>query len=276
MKIARIYNNNVILARDMSGNEVVVIGKGLAFNKKVGDSVDKTRTEKIFTLQSKNVQSKLAEMMQDMPSVYLEISDEIVKMIRKNSDLQLNEDIYLTLTDHISVSLRREKEGIVCTNPLLPEIRQFYVKEFHLAEQAVDIIENYMHVRISEDEIGFITLHIVNSSMNQQMHMTMQSTRMISAILEIISSFFQREFDPKSAIYRRLLRHLQIFTRKLLSNTGIQENETYFYNWGRKEHGQVYECVRRIEKYVEQTTGKSITKGEQGYLILHIVNLIYS
>ncbi len=76
MKIARIYNNNVILARDMSGNEVVVIGKGLAFNKKVGDSVDKTRTEKIFTLQSKNVQSKLAEMMQDMPSVYLEISCE--------------------------------------------------------------------------------------------------------------------------------------------------------------------------------------------------------
>ena len=276
MKIARIYNNNVVLAQDMNKNEVVVIGKGLAFNKKVGASVDEALIEKIFTLQSKNVQSKLAEMMQDMSSVYLEISEEIVKMIRENSELQLNEDIYLTLTDHISVSLRREKEGVICTNPLLPEIRQFYATEFHLAEQAVNIIERYMHVQISEDEIGFITLHIVNASMNQQMHMTMQSTRMISAVLDIICSFFHREFDPDSAIYRRLLRHLQFFTRKLLNHTGIQENETYFYNWGRKEHEQVYECVCRIEEYVKETTGQSITKGEQGYLILHIVNLIYS
>lgn len=276
MEIVRIYNNNVIVTYDEDYVEAIAIGKGIGFQKKIGDIVELEAVEKIFTLKDKNIQSKLEELLLDMPSIYLEISEEIVKMIVENSVLQLNEDIYLTLTDHISVSLKREKEGVICNNPLLPEIKQFYKTEFELAQKASQVVEKYMNVKISEDEIGFITMHIVNASMNQQMQVTMKATRMVSGILGIVENFFGKKFDEKSTAYLRFVRHLQFFTRRLLNTEKSQESETYFYKWGKKEHTDVYKCVKEIGKYVENNMGRSITKGEKGYLILHIVNIVYS
>ena len=61
-----------------------------------------------------------------------------------------------------------EKNHIVCENPLLLEIKQFYKKEFALSRKAAQIIHNHMDIWISEEEMGFITLHIVNASMKQR------------------------------------------------------------------------------------------------------------
>ena len=167
MKIERIYNNNVILAHDDKNEEIIAIGKGLAFGRHVGDTIEKDRIEKLFILRDKSIQSKLQAILSDIPSVYLEIVEELIQEIHATSNLTLNESIYLTLTDHISVSLEREKQGILCRNPLLPEIKQFYPQEYRLARLAVGIIRRYLQVTISDDEVGFITLHIVNASVNQ-------------------------------------------------------------------------------------------------------------
>ena len=61
---------------------MIVIGKGLVFQKHAGDLVDETRVEKCFTLQNPRVMTKLEQLIKDMPSIYLSISEEIVEMIR--------------------------------------------------------------------------------------------------------------------------------------------------------------------------------------------------
>ena len=52
MEIIRIYNNNVAVVRGTDGKEMIVIGKGLVFQKRAGDLVDESRIEKRFTLQN--------------------------------------------------------------------------------------------------------------------------------------------------------------------------------------------------------------------------------
>lgn len=131
MEIIRIYNNNVAVVRGDDGKEMIVIGKGLVFQKHAGDLVDETRVEKCFTLQNPRVMTKLEQLIKDMPSIYLSISEEIVEMIRSESDLKLSENIYITLTDHISMSLEREKKGVILGNPFLIEIKQFYKKNLN-------------------------------------------------------------------------------------------------------------------------------------------------
>ena len=49
MKIKRIYNNNVVVSNDMSGKEIIIIGRGIAFQKKVGEEIDQVKVEKIFS-----------------------------------------------------------------------------------------------------------------------------------------------------------------------------------------------------------------------------------
>ena len=43
-------NNNVVSAYNDNGKEIVVVGKGIGFQKKIGDSVKQELVEKVFLL----------------------------------------------------------------------------------------------------------------------------------------------------------------------------------------------------------------------------------
>ena len=273
MEIIRIYNNNVAVVRGDDGKEMIVIGKGLVFQKHAGDLVDETRVEKCFTLQNPRVMTKLEQLIKDMPSIYLSISEEIVEMIRSESDLKLSENIYITLTDHISMSLEREKKGVILGNPFLIEIKQFYKKEFKLAEKAADIIKKHLGLNISEDEIGTITLHIVNASMNQNLENTVKATRMIQDILNIVQECSECRFDEESLAYSRFVRHLQFLAKNLLEKRSKSERDDFMFKITRLRFPEAAACVRRIKAHLEEAFGVSISEAEQGFLIYHIVNL---
>ena len=51
MQIEKILNNNVVQALD-NNVEYIVMGKGLGFQKKVGDLVDKEKIEKTLIVKS--------------------------------------------------------------------------------------------------------------------------------------------------------------------------------------------------------------------------------
>ena len=273
MEIIRIYNNNVAVVRGDDGKEMIVIGKGLVFQKHAGDLVYETGVEKCFTLQNPRVMTKLEQLIKDMPSIYLSISEEIVEMIRSESDLKLSENIYITLTDHISMSLEREKKGVILGNPFLIEIKQFYKKEFKLAEKAADIIKKHLGLDISEDEIGTITLHIVNASMNQNLENTVKATRMIQDILNIVQECSECRFDEESLAYSRFVRHLQFLAKNLLEKRSKSERDDFMFKITRLRFPEAAACVRRIKAHLEEAFGVSISEAEQGFLIYHIVNL---
>lgn len=273
MEIVRIYNNNVAVTHDGEGQEMIVIGKGLAFQKKPGDRVEAEKVEKLFILQDQGVMGRLGQLLKDMPSIYLEISEDIVRMLETEMGRKLNESIYLTLTDHISLSLERERQGVVCENPLLPDIRQFYKREFALGKEAAGIIERRTGVKISDHETGFITLHIVNASMDQQFHVTMEATRMIPDILSVVEAHFGIVMDGESVGYHRFVRHLQFFIRGVLEPVEQKNTASYFYKMGRTQFPDAYACVRKINEYVKTKTGKEATREEQGYLMYHIANI---
>ena len=119
MEILRVYNNNVAAVLVDGGAEMIVSGKGICFQKKKGDIISEDKVEKRFILQDKQVISRVEELLQNISVIYLDIADEIVKMIKESSDLELSENIYITLIDHISLFMEREKKNITFKNPLL-------------------------------------------------------------------------------------------------------------------------------------------------------------
>ena len=48
MRLKRIYNNNVVMVENQKGEEMIVIGKGLAFGKKPVSSLKKTGLKKFL------------------------------------------------------------------------------------------------------------------------------------------------------------------------------------------------------------------------------------
>lgn len=88
------------------------MGRGIAFQKRRGDEVDESQIEKIFVTENKSVNEKLLALVNDIPVKYLEISEEIIKYAEDRLDTKLNENIYLTLTDHISFAINRYENNL--------------------------------------------------------------------------------------------------------------------------------------------------------------------
>lgn len=274
MIIEKVYNNNIASAFDESGREIIVSGRGICFQKQIGDEIDESVIDKRFVLEDTKVFSKLDELLGKIPDIYLTIAEEIVQMIRKECELELSENIYITLMDHISLSLEREKKGIIFENPLLMDIRQIYKREYELEKKARKIIEHYLGIRVSDHEVGSIALHIVNASMNQQFSITMRAPKLIQTILEIIRVHFQMEFDETSFHYERFLRHLQFFVKRILDDRECQESDTFLYQLCRERYPDVLACVRKITLFIEVNYHKKVSQAEAGFIAYHIINVV--
>ncbi|MDX5618767.1 CAT RNA binding domain-containing protein, partial [Clostridioides difficile] len=59
MVIKKVFNNNVVFAIDNSGQEVILMGKGIGFNKFTKDLVEIDKIEKKFIFNSEESLSEL-------------------------------------------------------------------------------------------------------------------------------------------------------------------------------------------------------------------------
>ena len=275
MVITRIYNNSCASVTDDDGQDMIVTGRGVVFGKKAGDTLDEALVEKQYRLSDPGLSSRLGTILSSISQadVYLSISEEILSMIRSQG-YPVKESLLLTLTDHISTSLEREQTGVVLANPLLPDIRQLYHKQYQLARQAAQIIAQRTGITVSPDEIGFITLHIVTASTDGRFDDLLEITHIIQKILTVIESTFKVHLNENSLRYERFIRHLQFFARRILDPASEQETNLLMYNMGRLEFPDAFLCVKDIARMIERDYHRKVSDAEQGYLIYHIMNVI--
>jgi len=67
MKIRKILNNNLVLARDEQGNEVIVKGRGIGFYKKRGDLIEESIIEKIFITDNQKNSKEMQNFLMSIP-----------------------------------------------------------------------------------------------------------------------------------------------------------------------------------------------------------------
>ena len=228
--IKRVFNNNVAMVTSDDGSELIVIGRGLCFGRHAGDAIDEASIEKTYALQKGTSQDsrtidRLAHLLESIPTVNLMIAEDIVQMLRRELNVDINDKILIALADHISLALERERKGVSCENPLLLEIQQFYRKEYALAGRALQIIKEYMGIQMSEEEQGFITLHIVNATMPQRSDRLIVSVQLVRDVLAIVSKRYATTLDDTSLPYERFVRHLQFFAQRALEQRIIEKIE---------------------------------------------------
>ena len=85
MIINKVLNNNVVTIISENSEEAVVMGRGIAFQKKKGDEIDESKIEKIFVLENKSINEKLLTLVNDIPAKYLEVAENIIKYRENNS-----------------------------------------------------------------------------------------------------------------------------------------------------------------------------------------------
>ncbi|BBU38329.1 hypothetical protein APP_06210 [Aeribacillus pallidus] len=202
MKIAKVINNNVISVIQ-DDQELVIMGRGIAFKKRPGDEVDEDRIEKIFKLENQDMASKFKSLLYEVPMEYVKVTEEMIQYAKNKLGKKLNDIIYISLTDHINFAIERQKQGIKIVNPLLWEIKRIYKDEFQIALEALKMIKDKLAIELPEDEAGFIAMHFVNAELNEEMTDVANMTKIIQDILNIVKYHFKIELDEDSLNYCR-------------------------------------------------------------------------
>ncbi|WP_111937223.1 BglG family transcription antiterminator LicT [Clostridium paraputrificum] len=273
MKIIRVLNTNVVLSVDENKEDIIVMGCGLAFGKKRGDIIDETKIERIFTQDVSNLTDRFKKLIKKIPVEYLDITEKIVGHAKLKLGKELNDEIYISLTDHIYSSIQRFNDGMMIQNRLLHEIRMLYKDEYNVSIEALHMINERFNVSLIEDEAAFIALHLVNASLNADIRDTMEMTKILNKILVTIKEFYRIEYDENSLDYYRLVTHLKFFSQRVLSkqdNKKIFNGENQLFNVVKEKYKESYECVQCISNNVLNEYNYNLSDDDMLYLTIHV------
>lgn len=273
--IKKTFNNNIALVEDESYQEFILLGNGLAFQKKGGDRVDEAKIDKRFMLDTEELNTRFHQLFKEIPLVYIELTVRVVKLAEEELGVPLNDMIYVGLSDHLRYALERAKDGIDMPNAMLWEIKKFYPKEYSIAMKAIELIYYYEHFWLSDNEAGYIALHYVNAQIHSSaMNTTMEITTMILDIMKIIQLQFKIEIDQMSLSYTRFATHISYFVRRLMQGELSESEDSFIYDQMSYKYPETLQCARQIEAYLKIKTGLSLTKDEIVYFMIHINRVV--
>ena len=269
MNIAKILNNNVVVILDEQGREQVVMGRGLGFQKQVGEPLEREKIEKVFALQSDELVARLGELLSQIPLEVMTTCDRIIELSRQRLG-KLQDSLYITLTDHCHFAIERQKKGMAIRNVLLWEIKRLYPKEFLLGQEALAIIEKRLDVQLAEDEAGFIALHLVTAQLNSEMPEVMHVTRVMQEILQIVKYQLRIEYDEDSLSYQRFVTHLKFFAQRMLSRNVVADDDATLHAAVKDNYPRAWRCAEKISHHLVTEYQRELTTEEIMFLAIHI------
>lgn len=278
MRIEKVINNNIISARDDKGVELVVMGRGIGFDKKPGNEITDGKIEKIFRLDKMGDREHFKELLASLPLEYIRLSTDIITYAKDSLELKLNQNVYLTLTDHIGFALNRHREGMDFNNVLYDEIRLFYPVEYSIGRYALELIEERTGYRLAEDEAASIALHIINGELDSAMGTTFFMIKMMREMMGIIEkniSIPEGRNYPKD----RLISDLKQLANRLVSEKLISgRRDEKLYLFVEDNYTEEYRIINSINDYIGKEYKCSMTEEEKIYLTLSIKRIkdIYS
>lgn len=248
------------------------MGSGLGFKKRPGDLIEQDKIEKIYILSNERASGqKLEQLLSKVPVEHIRIANEIINYAKISLAKKLNDNIYLTLTDHVNFAIERCQQGIVVRNALLWEIKRFYNHEYLIGKEALNMIKKRLDVDLPEDEAGFIALHFVNATMeSMNLGQTTEMTKVIQNIINIVKYHFRVELDEYSLHYERFVTHLKFFVQRVFTNTEISDDDKNFLQMLKEQYQEEYRCALKIRSYMLKEYQKDLTEDELVYLTVHI------
>lgn len=273
MKIKQVLGNNIISSWDANGKEILLMGKGIGFAGKSGGEVDESRISKMFSLKTQEI-SQFTKLISQIPELHIRCASMIISFARDTLNKKLNDNIYITLTDHLNFAIQRKKQGIIFKNALLWEIKRFYHQEYLVGIEALSIIKDRLGVELSEDEAGNIALHIVNAELDTDMKQSIEITQIIQDVLNIVRYHFSVSLNEETLSYERFVTHLKFFVQRAVRKQYYETGDSEFCNMIYHQYQEAYHCALKVDTYMRKRMEYQLTNEEIMYLTVHIKRII--
>lgn len=205
-RIIKPFNNNVVLVCEPGTNEqIVLMSKGIGFNRKAGELVsDDMRDGQVYKFW--NGTRTIGNVEKDMRKIEA-VVQEIVELAGRQMNIR-NDGLYSALLDHISFAVDRLHFALPIENPFLNEISIFYSQEYEIANRAVELIRSRLNLEMGEAEAGYIALHLRSARKNKSVGQSLDNMRIYNQIVSLVSEWLYEDLSVNFSETRAFLLSL--------------------------------------------------------------------
>ena len=270
-RIIKVLNNNGLLVYDeQTRKELIFLGSGVGFGRKPTEKVSEIRGAKVYSLVTRQKDQSILKVVNGIRPEFIEVAGRIIEEAEKVFQ-EVDHEILLPMADHIALAAKRARENRQMPNPFTPDIRVLFAKEYSVACAGREIIREMTGYEITDDEVGFITLHIHAGLSDEQVSVALDTTRIINEGIEIIEKAFGQKLPKDSLGCTRLMSHLYYMIARTRRGelTQVDFNDFIFSNYPKTG-----ETAREVCRFMEQELKKPVGKEEIGFLAIHIQRVI--
>lgn len=277
-RMIKALNNNVAIVKNMEGQQSIIMGRGIAYQKRKGDLIKKDGVEKVFRLEDRESQQSFSQLMKDIPMIYIETAHEIIEKSEADYQYPVQEYIYITLPDHIYWSAKAIQAGTYQPAEL-PDLVSTYPVEHEIALKALAFIEEKLEIKFPQEEILRIALHFINAkkqSMNSQQSQVTQKEAAIQLFKQILRENGITRTTENQNFYDRLIIHVSYFVDRIDKSEDAGEEafskkmEAHLI----QDYQEEYQVANRIFSKFEQALNREFSVTERVYFAIHIQRLL--
>ncbi|EMF48533.1 PRD domain-containing protein [Streptococcus parauberis] len=269
MLVIKQINNNAAIAKDASGTEIIILGKGVGFPKTPYEIKDMSKIERTFY----DVDSQYLEMIASLPQDVLMASADIVERAEIELDSVFNTNLPFTLADHINFAIERMSKGIDIISPIAYDVKHLYPQQYSIGQVAMKIIQEATGHLLPTTEAVNVALHLITAQAESgDMHDIIQSVEIISEIRKLIEGNLNITIDDESYQFSRFVMHLRYLIKRLNAGNHSHRDSTMLKTM-RREYPKEYHCVLQIRDYLKENWSWICDEEEMLYLLIYVTRL---
>ncbi len=274
--VKRIVNNNIVIAENYKGQEVVAIGKGLGFRKSKYDTVFQNEVMKTYVLVDGSNKGQILSLFEQIPFEIIELTQRIIDMAQKELNVKFNVNLIVALSDHINFSVNQYKAGFDLPTLVNEEVKRFYKEEYQVGKKAIKMINETLNISLKDDESTSIAFHLITATEKRSNRDSLKIMKGVNEIIQIVEDNFSVKLNEDSLAYSRFIIHLKFFMKTILFEEIKEKNDTLasLASQLTKEYDKANRCVDKIAAFVLENYNYQLSDEDRLYLVIHIVRIL--
>ena len=229
---------------DENNQECLVMGKGVAFGKKVGQIVPVAAEAKVYSLKEMTERGDAKDIIKSVSPLCLELANEVLSRAEKEFE-KVDRTILFTMADHLDFAIRRVQNGEQISNPLTDDIRVMFYKEYKVASCIRELLKEKLQIEIDDHEIGYIALHVHAAVVDENVSQAMEIARTVRECISLVEKETGNSIDVMSLGYNRLMNHVRYMVARAIHGEKLKMNLNEYM----KEHVYMYSSENAFVKF---------------------------
>lgn len=271
--IKKTLNTSMVLV-ERNGREMILLGKGIGFGRRPGTQIDPEQVDQVYLPVDDQNSRRLLALIDAIPAAYFDITRQVLDYATLYCGIALNERLLFALAEHLHFAVERAQQGIVITNRVYWEIKTYYPKEFHVGENALQLLREQLDVTLPIEEAANVAFHLINAQSESDDGNGIKYARMIDDIVNLVRYSLGTPLDTDSVHYSRFITHVKFFVERFYTRKMVSDGDQALFDQIASHCPQAMKGAQHIRALLEEAHGITIPIDEITYLAVHINRLL--